>query len=85
MAMRMKTASSATTMASANPRICVGSTLPNAKAPKTVTMMAAALVNYHPLLNTMTTALSPDSLLCFLQSTGHEARIMELATATRDA
>lgn len=48
-------------------------------------MMTAELVNYHPLLNTMTTALSPDSLLCFLQSTGHEARIIELATATRDA
>lgn len=47
-------------------------------------MMDAELVNYHPLRNTMTTALSPDSLLRFLQSTGHEARIVDLAAATRE-
>ncbi|MBT5047767.1 MAG: prolyl-tRNA synthetase associated domain-containing protein [Rhodospirillaceae bacterium] len=47
-------------------------------------MMQAALVNYHPLINDMTTALSPDSLLRFLQSTGHEARIVDLAAASRE-
>lgn len=47
-------------------------------------MMEADLVNYHPLLNSMTTALSPASLLRFLHSTGHEARIVDLTTATRE-
>ncbi len=45
-------------------------------------MMEAVLVNYHPLRNTMTTSLAPDSLLRFLRSTGHEPRIVNLETAT---
>lgn len=35
-------------------------------------------VNFHPLVNTKTTAVSPEGLLAFLRSTGHEPRIMEL-------
>lgn len=46
-------------------------------------MMAVELVNYHPLLNTMTTALSPAGLLRFFDSTGHKARIADLTPATR--
>lgn len=46
-------------------------------------MMAAGLVNYHPLLNSMTTALSPAALLRFLDSTGHDPRIVDLDPATR--
>lgn len=46
-------------------------------------MMAADLVNYHPLVNTATTALAPDGLLRFLASTGHAARVVDLAPATR--
>ena len=46
-------------------------------------MMAAELVNYHPLVNTATTAVSPAGLLRFLDSTGHAPRIVDLSPATR--
>ena len=35
------------------------------------TMMAADLVNYHPLTNEATTALTPEALLAFIRSCGH--------------
>ena len=35
-------------------------------------------VNFHPLVNTMTTGLSPADLLAFLGTTGHEPRITAL-------
>lgn len=38
-------------------------------------MMAHSLLNYHPLVNTMTTAIARDDLVRFLQATGHEPRI----------
>jgi len=38
-------------------------------------MMEHALLNYHPLVNTMTTAISRDDLIRFLESTGHPPRI----------
>lgn len=44
-------------------------------------MMEADLVNYHPLLNTMTVTLKPDDLLKFIESTGHEAHIVDLSVA----
>jgi Ala-tRNA(Pro) deacylase len=44
-------------------------------------MMAAELVNYHPLSNGMTTALKPDDLLRFIKSCGHEPRIMNVDAA----
>lgn len=46
-------------------------------------MMTAELVNYHPLHNTMTTALTPASLLRFLDSTGHGPMVVDLTSATR--
>ncbi len=36
------------------------------------------LVNCHPLVNTRTTALSPDDLLRFLRATGHEPQLLDL-------
>ncbi len=48
-------------------------------------MMAAALVNYHPLINTMTCALTPDALRRFLADTGHQPQIADLGPATRPA
>ncbi len=36
------------------------------------------LVNVHPLVNTATTALLPADLLRFLESTGHEPRLLDL-------
>ena len=44
-------------------------------------MMAEPVLNYHPLVNTMTTALSGDHLVKFLEATGHRPRILALAEA----
>ena len=38
-------------------------------------MMEHALLNYHPLLNTMTTSIARDDLVRFLDWTGHPPRI----------
>ncbi len=45
-------------------------------------MMRADLVNYHPLINTATIALSPADLLRFLDATGHQPLIADLGEAT---
>ena len=44
-------------------------------------MMAHEVLNYHPLVNTMTTAISRDGLVEFLKSTGYEPRVMAVAEA----
>ena len=41
-------------------------------------MMTFDPLNYHPLTNTATTAISPDALLTFIADCGHEARIIDL-------
>jgi len=38
-------------------------------------MMEHETLNYHPLVNTMTTSIARDDLVKFLQSTGHSPRI----------
>jgi Ala-tRNA(Pro) deacylase len=38
-------------------------------------MMEHETLNYHPLTNTMTTAISRDDLVKFLAATGHEPRV----------
>ncbi len=42
------------------------------------TLVGADRVNFHPLVNTMTTGLSPADLLAFLRSTGHDPVIRKL-------
>jgi Ala-tRNA(Pro) deacylase len=42
-------------------------------------MMAHATLNFHPLVNTMTTSIGRDDLLGFLAATGHPARIVGVA------
>lgn len=44
-------------------------------------MMETEIVNYHPLLNTMTVSLKPVDLIKFIESTGHEAHIVDLSPA----
>jgi Ala-tRNA(Pro) deacylase len=44
-------------------------------------MMRHATLNYHPLVNTMTTTIGRDDLLKFLQATGHVPRIVALSAA----
>jgi len=41
-------------------------------------MMDADPLNFHPLRNDQTTAISADGLLCFLRDTGHEPLIVSL-------
>jgi len=38
-------------------------------------MLDHPILNYHPLTNTMTTAIARDDLLKFLEATGHKPRI----------
>lgn len=38
-------------------------------------MMEHAILNYHPLVNTMTTSIGRNDLIKFLRATGHEPRI----------
>jgi Ala-tRNA(Pro) deacylase len=46
-------------------------------------LMEHATLNFHPLINTMTTSIGRDDLLKFLQSTGHQARIERLSASQR--
>jgi len=45
-------------------------------------LMAHARVNFHPLVNTRTTGVSPEGLVAFLRATGHEPLIADLAEET---
>jgi Ala-tRNA(Pro) deacylase len=45
-------------------------------------MMAEPVLNYHPLVNTMTTAVASPDLVKFLEATGHPPRIMALTHAS---
>jgi Ala-tRNA(Pro) deacylase len=42
-------------------------------------MMRHPMLNFHPLVNTMTTSIAREDLLRFLAATGHSPRIMALA------
>jgi Ala-tRNA(Pro) deacylase len=44
-------------------------------------MMEHETLNYHPLVNTMTTSLNRDDLVRFLESTGHIPRIERVSEA----
>lgn len=45
-------------------------------------MMKQPIVNYHPLVNTMTVGLTPGDLLKFLETTGHTPQIIDLSSAS---
>jgi Ala-tRNA(Pro) deacylase len=44
-------------------------------------MMEEAVLNYHPLVNTMTTSIARDDLVRFLTATGHPPRIVQVSGA----
>jgi Ala-tRNA(Pro) deacylase len=44
-------------------------------------MMAHEVLNFHPLVNTMTTTIAAADLATFLKATGHEPRILEVSDA----
>jgi Ala-tRNA(Pro) deacylase len=50
-----------------------------------VPMMEYELLNYHPLVNTMTTALARDDLVRFLAWTGHPPRIERVSGLPAEA
>lgn len=43
-------------------------------------LLARAPVNFHPLKNDATTAISPDGLLRFARATGHEPTVVDFTT-----
>jgi Ala-tRNA(Pro) deacylase len=47
-------------------------------------MLQCDQLNYHPLENDRTTAISPADLLRFVAATGHEPRIVELGDLERE-
>lgn len=42
-------------------------------------MMAEEVLNYHPLVNTATTAIRRDDLVAFARACGHEPQILEVS------
>jgi Ala-tRNA(Pro) deacylase len=42
-------------------------------------------INFHPLTNTMSTRISPESLVQFLEATGHKPRILALKSPLQGA
>ena len=47
-------------------------------------LMQHAVINAHPLVNTMTTSIARDDLVKFLESTGHPPRILPVAEPARE-
>jgi len=47
-------------------------------------MMDHETLNFHPLLNTMTIGVKPADLVRFIESTGHEAHIVDFSAAAPD-
>jgi Ala-tRNA(Pro) deacylase len=41
-------------------------------------LMADGRVNFHPLVNSMTTTIAREDLLAFLAATGHDAKVLRL-------
>jgi len=48
-------------------------------------MMEHAMLNFHPLVNTMTTSIKSEDLVKFLESTGHVPRIERVSGRPPDA
>ena len=48
-------------------------------------MMEHDTLNYHPLLNTMTTSIARDDLIKFLEATGHTPRIERVSGLSPEA
>ena len=47
-------------------------------------VMAGELVNFHPLTNDKTTAITPEGLSRFIAACGHDVQVIDLAPATRE-
>jgi Ala-tRNA(Pro) deacylase len=49
------------------------------------TLMAHEIVNFHPLINTMTTSIAAPDLVKFLAATGHQPRIERISEPVPEA
>jgi Ala-tRNA(Pro) deacylase len=47
-------------------------------------MLDQVILNHHPLVNTMTTAIAPADLVRFLHATGHDPLIVDLSACAAD-
>lgn len=47
-------------------------------------MMDHAILNFHPLINTMTISVKPADIVRFIESTGHTPHIIDLSPAAPD-
>lgn len=47
-------------------------------------MMDHEVLNFHPLINTMTVSVAPKDLVRFIESTGHKPHIVDLSPAAPD-
>lgn len=47
-------------------------------------MMNHEVLNFHPLINTMTVSVAPRDLIRFIESTGHTPHIVDLSAAAPD-
>ena len=64
---------------SVTPFALINDTEPQVRVVLDEGMLAFAPLNFHPLRNDCTTAISPDDLLKFIRSTHHEPLVMRLA------
>ena len=69
---------------SVNPFCAINDTDHNVEIILDATMMAADIVNYHPMDNAQTIGLTPAGLLKFFTHTGHKPRIVDLSGAAPD-
>lgn len=66
------------------PYAIINDTGQNVKILLDKSMMETEIVNYHPLLNTMTIGVKPADLIKFIESTGHTPHIVDLSPAKPD-
>ena len=66
---------------SVTPFAAVNDTAGRVKVVLDAAMMAHEVLNFHPLVNTMTTSISRTGLLAFLAATGHAPRVEPISEA----
>jgi Ala-tRNA(Pro) deacylase len=59
----------------------VNDTAQNVKICLDASMMSAPIINFHPLINTMTIGVAPNDLVRFIESCGHIPYIIDLSSA----
>lgn len=63
---------------SVTPFALINDTENNVRVVLDAEMMACETLNYHPLTNTASTTITPDGLMTFIRSCGHQPSVVEL-------